>query len=193
VLDFDGGVITFSDGTSESIQPFDAADIDQAYAGKTAELRSLIAATVLENYEGLALDVVVVPDETVPVGEDCSTVYFGGQSSSSFGMAEQIDPYNQDRCDDAVVYGSAFSSSTFGRQLSLSELATAMGNVAAHEVGHLLGLNHVANVNDLMDTTGSASTILLDQEFVESPLDDSIFPIGTQDAFLWLAETLGLI
>ncbi|MBI4579365.1 MAG: hypothetical protein HY718_06655, partial [Planctomycetes bacterium] len=44
----------------------------------------------------------------------------------------------------------------------------------------------------LMDTTGSAGTFLLDQEFVTSVLHDSIFPIGVQDALLLLAETLGL-
>ena len=64
-------------------------------------------------------------------------------------------------------------------------------NVAAHEVGHLLGLNHVANEYDLMDTTGDTLSLLLDQGFLNSPLDDSIFPIGTQDGWLLLLETLG--
>jgi len=59
-------------------------------------------------------------------------------------------------------------------------------------MGHLLGLNHVADIYDLMDTTGGASTLLLDQEFLrDSPLDSSVFPFGIQDAWLWLMETLG--
>ena len=42
---------------------------------------------------------------------------------------------------------------------------------------------------------GSANipvTFYLDQEFINSPLHSSIFPIGTQDGFLLLIETLGM-
>ena len=67
----------------------------------------------------------------------------------------------------------------------------AIGNVAAHEVGHLLGLNHVDNINDLMDTTGGPSTLLLNQSFMTSPLDATIFYIGVQDGPMLLQETLG--
>jgi hypothetical protein len=49
----------------------------------------------------------------------------------------------------------------------------------------------VANINDLMDTVGGSSTLLLDQEFMTSPLDDSIFYIGTQDGVLLLNQILG--
>ncbi len=58
-------------------------------------------------------------------------------------------------------------------------------------MGHLLGLHHVANINDLMDTTGNSGTFLLDQEWLDSPLDQTVFPIGTQDGLLLLLETIG--
>ena len=96
------------------------------------------------------------------------------------------------RKGDTVMVISGEEKGVRGRVLSVEELGTAIGNVASHELGHLLGLNHVANAYDLMDTTGRANTLLYDKEFIESPLDDSIFPIGTQDSLLWLLETLGI-
>jgi hypothetical protein len=78
------------------------------------------------------------------------------------------------------------------RTLTATELGTAIGNVTTHEVGHLLGLNHVDNYYDLMDTTGGAETFLYDQEFTTSELDSSIFAIGSQDSMMLLLETLGL-
>ena len=63
--------------------------------------------------------------------------------------------------------------------------------MASHEIGHLLGLNHVDDVYNLMDTTGTAPTFLYDQTFTTSALDDMIFPIGNQDGLLLLLETLG--
>lgn len=191
VLDFDGGSVTIPDYDSYNIRPFDAADIDPVYAGQTAVLRQLVADTVRENYQGLNLDVRVVPDDPLPDGE-YSSIFFGANSSEAFGVAESIDAYNADRDDDAVIFTNLFTEDLFGRTLTIEELGTAIGNVASHEMGHLLGLNHVADVEDLMDTTGGAGTLLLDQDFLrDSPLDSSVFPFGIQDAWLWLMETLG--
>lgn len=191
VLDFDGGTVTIPDYGTYHLDPFDAADIDPIYAGKTAVLRQLIADCVRENYEGLNLDVRVVPGDSLPGGA-YSSIFFGGRSSDAFGVAESIDPYNADRDDDAIVFTGMFTSGYFSRTLTIEELGIAIGNVASHELGHLFGLNHVADTRDLMDTTGGAHTLLADQEFLtDSPLDDSVFPIGLQDAWLWLLETLG--
>jgi len=190
VLDFDGGSIDVG-GRVYAVDPFDAADISLAYDGRTTEVRQQIRDTVLENYDGLNLDVRLIPDEASPTGIPFSTVLFGGRNSAAFGIAQAIDPYNTDDDDDAIVFTDLFTPSRFGRVLTVAELGTAIGNVASHEVGHLLGLNHTADVYDIMDTTGSASTFLFDQDFTNAALDESIFPIGTQDSLLLLLETLG--
>ncbi|HOA73818.1 MAG TPA: matrixin family metalloprotease [Phycisphaerae bacterium] len=191
VLDVDGGSVVIA-GDTYTVGPFDTGDISPRYQGLTQVVLDQIVATIEENFAGFNLSVLVTGRDPIPDGCAGSTVLLGGTSSTAYGLAQQIDPYNQDPCDDAIVYTEMFQPFRFGRTLTARELGTAIGNVASHEIGHLLGLNHVANVHDLMDTTGTASSFLLDQDFTTSPLDETIFPIGLQDGIMLLMFTLGV-
>lgn len=189
VLDDNGGSATIG-GTTYNAKSFDTADIAAAYAGMTEAVLSQIITTIQQNFDGMQLQVLVASRDGELSGCVASTVLLGGSSADAYGLSEQIDFYNQDLCDKAIIFTDLFTPRQFDGTLTATELGTAIGNVATHEIGHLLGLNHVDNPHDLMDTTGGADTFLWDQTFMTSVLDDTIFPIGAQDGAQLLSETL---
>jgi hypothetical protein len=192
-LNVAGGTVTIG-GSTFTATPFNPADIDPRYAGDTALVLDQIVTTMAQNYEGLELQIKVIPRDQaqIPAGCSASTILLGGFNARAFGISAEIDHYDANKCDGGIVFTDSFSPAVFGRLLTPTELGTAIGNVTAHELGHLLGLNHVDNVRDLMDTTGAADTLLQDQMFMTSPLDGTIFPIGVQDGVQLLQETLGI-
>lgn len=192
VLDFNGGSIYIPGDQTYTVGVFNTGDIDPAYAGMTTSVKRQIVATVEHDFAGLALELYTTDGSLPPAGTASSTVLFGGSSPGILGISQAVDPYNGDATDEAIIFTNSFRPSLFGRVLTAQELGEAIGNVAAHEMGHLLGLNHVADPTDLMDTTGSPSTLLDDQVFKNSVLDWTVWPFGTQNGLLLLMEILGL-
>jgi hypothetical protein len=163
---------------------FDAALLSPAFAGQTDALKAIILSVVEADYAPYPVTVVST-DDPAPTSP-YTTVFLGGDSSTLFGIADNIDFYNADRTDNVVVFAEAFA----GISTNLTAVGQAIGNVISHEVGHVLGLMHTSDVTELMDTTGAASTLLVDQRFGVAAVFD--FPIGQQNAPLLLEETLGL-
>jgi len=120
-----------------------------------------------------------------------TTMLFGGFRNGIFGIAEDVDLYDADRCDDGIIFTETFVLDFFSFVPTVEQMGIAIGNVAAHEAGHLLGLNHVDNDLDLMDDTSPADAFVEDQEFLDSPLSTDIMSIGTLDSVLLLNETVG--
>ncbi len=191
MLNFAGGAgINIPNVGTFDIEPFDAARIDTDYAGMTATIKAGIVARVRHCYAGLNV-IVQTSDDPVPIdGPDVSTLYFGEFSRTVFGISQNVDTWNENYCDDGIIYTDRFDDA-FATKPSPTGIAMAIGNVAAHEGGHLLGLAHVADIDDLMDTTGAASTLLADQVFKRSVFDRSIFPIGYQNGPKQLLLTVG--
>ncbi len=167
-----------------NLPEFDAANIDASFAGDTTEFEGLILDTVREDYAQFDINILTTDDDEPTV--NFTTIFLGTSSTQQiFGIADDIDFYNGDDMDNAIVFLEAFGS--FGA--SLEATAQALANVVSHEIGHTLGLMHTTDVTTLMDTTGEDTTLLVDQSFGTADVFD--FPIGIQNAPLLLEETVG--
>ena len=194
LLDFDGGEITAPDGTLSVVEPFDVERISPVYAGQSETIKEGIRSTMEQNFQRFNVTIVTTDDPPLSGNVTVSTILFGGFSDSAFGIAPQgIDLYNVDFCDDAVVFTESFApNGLFTFVPTARKMAIAIANIATHEAGHLLGLNHTSDDLDIMDDQSAADAFLEDQEFIEAPLSPDIMPIGTQDGALLLSEIVGL-
>jgi hypothetical protein len=190
LLDFDGATVNIPGDQTYNIAALDAAEIDESHAGETDALKQIIIDVFIERFGDLDVALFTTDDEQAPP-EPFTRIVFGGLNPTIFGIAQDIDPYNAVPSDEAIVFANTFNVNVFGRVLTIEELGLAIGQVAAHEAGHTLGLYHVSDVTDLMDTVGGPSTLVDVQVFKNSVLDKTVFPIGTQDSALLLEETLG--
>lgn len=195
-LDFDGGEVTLSEQGAITLGPFDPADIDAVYAGQGATVRDWIVRTVRQNYARYAVTVLSSDEGEAPADGPHSTVYFGGYDARSLGTAVTgTDFYNADPSDVAVVFTERFTEDLFTVRPDARGLGTAIGNVTSHEIGHLLGLSHVHAATDIMNGYDAPDNLLIDQRFMESLLNLSVFPVNDlmlgQDGHLLLSETVG--
>jgi len=190
-LDFDGAFVDSPVLGSFQLDPFDAAEISADYAGDTQLMKDQIRAVFEQNFE--RFDVVITTSDGPAPAAPFSVIFFGGFNRDAFGLSENVDLYNVDLCDDAIIYTGSFDPSFFDETPTAQQMGIAIGNVGSHEAGHLLGLNHTNDDTDLMDDRSRASAFLFDQEFKEAPMSSDIIAIGTQDGVLLLGETVGLI
>jgi hypothetical protein len=189
-LDWRGGSnITIPNVGVFQLPPFSATQVGLP-AEQTAALKRRVQEIVRERYAQYNL-LVLSSDDGPPPDEPHSTVYFGSRDASAFAISEEIDTFNADPADDAIVFTESFAG-VFHFRPTLEQMAQALGNTVAHEVGHLLGLVHTADCNELMDTTCYNERILSPQWFGTAALDDSIFPFGLQNAPEILSWLLGL-
>lgn len=159
-----------------SFPPFDAEMLGSDYAGATDIIKAEILAALREDFAGYHV-IVMSSDEGPPPAGPYSTLHFGGSDPRLLGLADNVDQYNTQLQQNAIIYVKSFEDFSVMR-LSDIEIARMVGNVASHECGHLLGLFHTREVSDLMDTTGSAWDLAAAQAFARAELETSVFPFG---------------
>ncbi|MCC7147407.1 MAG: hypothetical protein IT443_13255 [Phycisphaeraceae bacterium] len=122
-----------------NVQRFDAAD--------------LASITQLDDLPDGLIFTTVDPTTVAGFGSlsavDFTTVFIGQtdtgwQDPGTLGIAADIDVANMEKADEAVVLLQNFTVYAVDTDLvtELSQYSRALANVAAHELGHVLGLNH---------------------------------------------------
>jgi hypothetical protein len=170
---------------------FDAAVLGPQYAGATNVVKAAIVATMQEDYGPYNVTILTSDDGPPPDGP-CAVVHFGGYDGQLLGLADNVDQYNADPGQAAIIYVDGFADYAV-MELSDEEMGQMVGNVASHEFGHLLGLFHTQVPTDLMDTTGTAWDLAGSQAFSRARLESSVFPVGFENSPARLAETVGTV
>ncbi len=189
-LQFDGAQgFSMAGRDPVDIPRFDAAHIDPAFEGLSSEMIDGIVSITQEQYAPYNIE-IRSSRQYPSIPSDATVVYFGLYDPNLLGLSENCDEYNADLTQRAIVF-----TDTFGifmpLEPTLEQMAVAIANVASHEAGHLLGLEHTQDWTELMDTTSPASSLLTVQTFHLAPLYTGVFPIGEQDSPLLLAKSLG--
>ena len=182
--------VQIGDQPALTFGPFDAADLGASYADATGLVKAEITRIVRAQYAEFDVTILSSDDGPPPAG-DYTTVYFGGGSATYLGMGAGVDRYNENPNDCAIVFTQAFAAYET-MDLSAEQMARMVGNTAAHELGHLLGLYHTRGSGQLMDDSRSAWELAGESEFGRAPLAETVFPIGADDSVEMLTAAVGL-
>jgi len=180
-LDFEGGDrVQIGLEPIEVMRPFSAESISGRLEGRTDYLIGLILDHVRHDYAAFNVTLLDSRHHAVPT-EAHTKLYFGNYSERFLGLADNVDTGNVYSEQEAIIYAEDLAM--FERLLpSAEEVAQALANIAAHELGHLLGLEHSAEAADVMSTAATARQILeMDGELLRTRLENTVFPVGYQN------------
>lgn len=180
--------VNFKQNLSHSA--FDASMLGAAYAGETQTIKDIILEQMERDFAAYDVEFMTSDDGPPPSGTH-STVYFGGEGEGLLGLADNVDQYNAEPRQDAIVFVETFEIYSV-MNLTTNQMAQMVANTASHELGHLLGLYHTQDASEVMDTSANAWELTENQSFQRAPLDDSVFPFGYEDTPTLLEQIVGL-
>ena len=165
-----------------NLAPFSEINMGYSYELLAKDIINLVK----EDYSGYQVTFISSYDQSAP-SDAYSTVYITSSKGDYYGLADDVDWYDEDKSDNAVVFAGLMVDSGITR----TKFDQMVANVVSHETGHLLGLMHTDDDTELMDQSTPTSALEEDQSFGRAPLAAEEFPIGYQDALELLAFSIG--
>lgn len=190
VLDWNGASgVSVGGGFPANVPAFAGSFIDPSYSNDTQAIIDATVAFIREDFADLNVSIFLDGDPAIPAGAR-STIYFGTFSTALLGLADSVDYYNGNPDQEAIIFTDAFAL-FMPLGPSVTEMAQTIANVASHEIGHLLGLNHTQDPRSVMDITASAFELMQNESFRRAPMNLSVFATGFQNAVSLLLAAVG--
>jgi len=170
------------------------------------EDRSAVIEAFKSAFQEVNAPLNVLTDTDPPPAEPYSTIYIGTISPSIGqnvdGVSEFIDWQNETN-DDVCLINVESEWLAYVRTFYPAFYGQAIGRVAAHEMGHLLGLVHVTDPDDIMRTDSKGNVVKVDSflsrrfkrssiaEFYLDSDTSDIWTLGYQDTPAYFQQILG--